>query len=71
MPSTPVTVRLEAALLAQAELIAKQRGITLTALIEESLRAATRVRVEMPVCRLGGGVLPGVDLNHNASLLDL
>lgn len=51
---------------------------TLTALIEQGLRLAmTRPvapgkaqKVSLPVCRSGGGTLPGVDLNDSASLLD-
>jgi hypothetical protein len=73
------TVRLEDALLQQAKREAARRGKTLTALIEQGLRLAlaeprsTRARplVELPVCRLGGGVLPGVDLDDSSALLDL
>jgi hypothetical protein len=72
------TVRLEDALLEQAKREAARRGTTLTALIEQGLRLAlaesrrkrARPRVELPVCRLGGGVLPGVDLDDNSALLD-
>ena len=50
----------------------------LTALIEQGLRlamsrpAAQREakRVSLPVCRRGGGTLPGVDLDDSAALLD-
>ena len=49
----------------------------MTALIEQGLRLAlaeprkrARPRVELPVCRLGGGVLPGVDLDDGSALLD-
>lgn len=72
------TVRLEEALLVSAKREAARRGTTLTALIEQGLRLAiarpARVRraarVALPVCRRGGGVLPGVDLDHSAGLLD-
>lgn len=73
------TVRLDDALLEQAKREAARRGETLTALIEKGLRlvlaqsrpARGRRRVVLPVCRAGGGVLPGVDLNDSAALLDL
>ena len=72
------TIRIDEALLDHAKLEAQRRGLTLTALIEEGLRLAmartpvsTKLRVEIPVCRAGGGTLPGVDLNDSAALLDL
>jgi hypothetical protein len=73
------TVRLDDALLEQAKCEAYSRGETLTALIENGLRlvlsqrrtAPRRSRVVLPVCRAGGGTLPGVDLNDSAALLDL
>ena len=72
------TVRLEDALLEQAKREAARRGTTLTALIEQGLRLAlaeprrkrARPRVKLPVCRLGGGVLPGVELDDGSALLD-
>ena len=72
------TVRLDDALLERAKREAARRGLTLTALIEHGLRLvmsrpATRARAErvaLPVCRRGGGTLPGVDLDDSASLLD-
>jgi len=72
------TVRLEDALLEQAKREAARRGETLTGLIEQGLRlilvqshaTPRRRRVVLPVCRAGGGTLPGVDLNDSASLLD-
>lgn len=72
------TVRLEDALLEQAKGEAARRGKTLTALIEQGLRLAlaeprrkrVRPRVKLPVCGLGGGVLPGVDLDDGSALLD-
>ena len=72
------TVRLDDALLEKAKGEAARRGVTLTALIERGLRlalarpqqrAASR-RVHLPVCRAGGGTLPGIDLNDGAALLD-
>ena len=73
------TVRLEAALLDQARLIVRDKGTTLTALIQQGLQMAlqqtaapvSRKRVVLPVSRERGGPLPGVDLNNSAALLDL
>lgn len=73
------TVRLDDALLDRARREAARRGETLTALIERGLRLVlagpharrARGRVELPVCRAGGGTLPGVDLNDSAALLDI
>jgi hypothetical protein len=73
------TVRLDEALLERAKREARRRGETLTALIERGLRLALagpnrrreRRRVDIPVCRAGGGTLPGVDLDDSAALLDL
>ncbi len=73
------TVRLNDALFRQARAEAARRGETLTALIEKGLRlllarayvVEDRARVELPVCRAGGGTLPGVDLDDSDALLDL
>jgi hypothetical protein len=73
------TVRLDEALLGRAKREAERRGETLTALIEQGLRLVlarpqkpySRPRVEIPVCREGGGTLPGVDLDDSAALLDV
>jgi hypothetical protein len=72
------TVRLDDSLLRQAKKEAARRGATLTALIENGLRLVlahpvTRSkhrRVRLPVCRAGGGPLPGVDLADTSDLLD-
>ena len=71
------TVRLDEALLEKAKREAARRGVTLTALIARGLRLVLArpeqrkaVRVDLPVCRAGGGTLPGVDLNDSAALLD-
>lgn len=72
------TVRLDEALLERARREAAGRGVTLTSLIEQGLRLAMRrplarnvaSRVALPVCRAGGGVIPGVDLDNSAALLD-
>ena len=73
------TVRLDDTLLEQARMEAARRGETLTSLIERGLRLvlarpqrrSPRRRVEIPICREGGGTLPGVDLDDSATLLDI
>ncbi len=73
------TVRLDDRLLEQAKRESARRRETLTALIEQGLRLVLaqgrgperRKRVVLPVCRAGGGVLPGVDLNDSSALLDI
>ena len=72
------TIRLDDSLLQQAKEAAEQRGETLTALIEQGLRLLLagsrrrhrRKRLKLPVSRVGGGTLPGVDLSNSAALLD-
>ncbi|MHB8873305.1 MAG: type II toxin-antitoxin system VapB family antitoxin [Myxococcaceae bacterium] len=71
------TVRLDDQLLAKAKRLAASRGQTLTALLEDALRAevsrkqrpAKRKRVSLPT--FSGRVREGVDLDHTAALLDL
>jgi len=72
------TVRLNDALLRAAKREAARRGQILRALIDQGLRLvpaqprpAPRRRVTLPVCRAGGGVLPEIDLNNGAALLDV
>jgi ribonuclease PH len=73
------TVRLDDALLERAKREAQRRGETLTSLIERGLRLVLarpqprreRYHVEIPVCRAGGGTMPGVDLDDSAALLDI
>jgi len=73
------TVRLDDALLDQARREAQRRGETLTALIEKGLRlelaqakpARHWPKVAIPVFNGGKGLLPGVDLNNSADLLDI
>jgi hypothetical protein len=73
------TIRLNDSLLDQARREAQRRGETLTALIEKGLRLELahakpdrrRPKVAIPVFRGGKGVLPGVDLNNSADLLDI
>lgn len=71
------TIRLPEDLLQSAKLLAVQSGRTLTAVIEEALRAALasasapqKVAVSLPTYG-SGGVRPGVDLDDTASLLEL
>ena len=73
------TVRLDDALLEQAQREARRRGQTLTALMAEGLRlilakgtaSPRRHLVVLPMCKVGGGTLPGVDLDDSAALLDI
>lgn len=73
------TIRLDDHLLDQARREAAARGLTVTALLEQGLRlvlarakhASERPRVTLPVCQVGGGTRPGVDLDDSAALLDL
>ena len=65
-------------LLRRAKEIAAQRSTTLTAILEQALRewldrqrrSKQRRRVDLPVSRSGGGLLPGVNLDDSADLLD-
>ena len=73
------TVRLDDLLLERAKREAARRGETVTSLIEMGLtlvlaqpkRDPGRPRVVLPVSGTTGGVLPGVDLNDSAALLDI
>ena len=73
------TVQLNDHLLRQVKREASARGETMTSLIEQGLRLVLarphtprrRKRVKLPVSHEGGGVLPGVDLNNSAALLDI
>jgi len=73
------TVRLDDALLAEAKSEAVRTGRTLTAVIEDALRASLARRGddgpgkpsrELPTFA-GRGLQPGVDLDSSASLLEL
>ncbi len=71
-------MRLDEALMERARQEAARRGITLTSLIEQGLQLALRrplkrpkhTTVLLPECHAGGGILPGVDLNDSAGLLE-
>ena len=72
------TVRLDDELIRHAKMRAAEQGITLTQLIDESLRErlSTRPRLEkggsFRLLSYGkGGTVPGVDLDDNRALRDL
>jgi hypothetical protein len=66
-------------LLLEVKRLAADSGRTLSAVIEEAIRASLARRegsrrdepVSLPTFRGGGGVRPGVDLSNNAALLDV
>ena len=73
------TIRLGDALLLEAKREAARSGVTLTAIIEESLRerlarsatsAEPRARVRLTTTG-GRGLRPGIDLDDSAALLDV
>lgn len=70
------TIRLNDALLSDAKSYAAEIGVTLTALVEESLRqrlASTRParRERVQLFTAGeGGLHPGIDMDDSASVLD-
>jgi hypothetical protein len=73
------TVRLDEPLLREVKRQARERGETLTSLIEQGLRlvlAGSRLRavrprrIVLPVSKARGGTLPGIDLNDTAAILD-
>jgi hypothetical protein len=74
-----ITIRLDDRLLAQAKAEARQRNETLASLIDEGLRLVLvndearllKKKIVLPVSPKRGGVLPGVDLDKSARLLDL
>ena len=65
--------------MAQALKLGDQSDVMSTALIDQGLRlvlahsdeAPRPKRVRLPVCRAGGGTLPGVDLDSAAATLDV
>ena len=72
------TIRIDEQLLRQAKQLAARSGKSLTSLIEDALResiarqhsAGQRQPVRLVTFR-GSGLLPGVDLDDSAALLDL
>lgn len=72
------TVKIDDRLLAEAKTIAASSGKTLNAVIEDALRAdlarrrgrqRDRPEIELPTFT-GGRLVPGVDLDDSAALLD-
>jgi hypothetical protein len=72
------TIRLDEHLLKEAKQLALRRGKSLTSIIEDALRESLarqrgsepRTLVHLPTFK-GQGLLPGVDLDDSAALLDL
>jgi hypothetical protein len=71
------TIRINDDLLKQAKKRAADEGRTLTSLVEDGLvlvlskaKASRRRRIELPVSKATGGVLPGIDLNRSSDLED-
>jgi Rv0623-like transcription factor len=72
------TIRINEQLLKEAKELAARRGKTLTSVIEDALReslsrqhsSGQRKRVHL-VTFSGKGLLPGVDLDDSAALLDV
>jgi hypothetical protein len=72
------TVRLDDGLLEQARREAERRGTTLTALIKQGLRLAIvppqpvdrDARIRLPVSRARTGLIPGIDLDDSAAIVD-
>jgi predicted transcriptional regulator len=73
-----VTVRLDDELWKQAKSVAVDTGRTLSSVVGDALRmslarqaANQRKRVKLTISDGAGGLMPGVDINNSASLLDL
>jgi len=68
------TIRLRDDLLKRAKRRAAAEHRTLTSLVEEGVALVlagprkNRERVDLPISRASGGVLPGVDLNRSSDL---
>ncbi|MFQ5788934.1 MAG: type II toxin-antitoxin system VapB family antitoxin [Acidobacteriota bacterium] len=73
------TIRLDDRILTEAKKLAAETGRTLTAVIEDSLRESLarrkrqrRRRSRIQLTTVGGrGLLPGVDLDSTAALLEV
>ncbi len=73
------TINLDEALIERAKTIAAQTGKSFAEVVEDAVResmarrdrVASRPPLPLPVDHSGGGVLPGVDLDDSAALLDL
>jgi len=69
------TIRINDDLLKRAKKQAADEGRTLTSLVEDGLalilskpKTSRRKRVELPVSKATGGILPGIDLNRSGDL---
>ncbi len=69
------TIRINDELLKRAKKRAAEEGRTLTSLIEDGLarilvdvKGPPRKRVQLPISKASGGVMPGVDLNRSSEL---
>ena len=69
------TIRINDELLKQAKKQAADEGRTLTSLVEDGLalillkpKDNRRKRIELPVSKATGGILPGIDLNRSGDL---
>ena len=72
------TIRLDDQLLTEAKLLAAAKGRSLTSVIEDALRemlAHRKMSRQRAPIRLktdsGNGLLPGIDLDNSAALLDV
>jgi hypothetical protein len=69
------TIRINNDLLKQAKKRAADEGRSLRSLVEDGLslilakpKTSRRKRVELPISKATGGVLPGIDLNRSSDL---
>ena len=69
------TIRIKDDLLKQAKKQAADEGRTLTSLVEDGLalilskpKNSRQKRVDLPVSKATGGILPGIDLNRSSDL---
>ena len=72
------TIRLENHLIKQLKQLAHETHRTMTSIIEDAVREVIASRKKRPLKKVvdlptshGQGLQPGVDLDHNAGLLDL
>lgn len=65
-----ISVELSAALIHDAKKLAAERGVTLTAVIEDALRRQLAKRRTLPAFK-GDGLMPGVELRDTSRLLEL
>ncbi len=69
------TIRINDDFLKRAKKQAADEGRTLTSLVEDGLtlilskpKTSRRKRIELPVSKATGGILPGIDLNRSGDL---